>query len=101
MFHHVILGCLRDGQPRHGYDVWIALRALERTDHDDARRHPYGIHESGCRAFDAWLASHATHDDEFSAWLSFIDHVVRGAPPSARTTSGDTVVALEGVDLAP
>jgi DNA-binding PadR family transcriptional regulator len=101
MFYHVILGCLRDGKPRHGYDVWIALRArtglrvnlgnvyrelsklvahefidaLERPSNDDARRNPYGINDNGCRAFDEWLASPATQDDDFSAWLSFIDHV--------------------------
>jgi DNA-binding PadR family transcriptional regulator len=101
MFYHVILGCLRDRKPRHGYDVWIALRArtglrvnlgnvyrelsklvaqelidaLERPSDDDARRNPYGINDTGCRAFDEWLASPATQDDDFSAWLSFIDHV--------------------------
>ena len=104
MFYHVILGCLRDGKPRHGYDVWIALRArtglqvnlgniyrelsklvaqelidaLQRPADDDARRNPYGINDSGCRAFDDWLASPATHEDDFSAWLSFIDHVPSG-----------------------
>jgi DNA-binding PadR family transcriptional regulator len=27
MFSHLVLGCLRDGTPRHGYEVCVELRS--------------------------------------------------------------------------
>lgn len=101
MFAHLVLGVLRDGKPRHGYDVSGEIRmrcgipsnpgnvyrelsklsaiglieATEKAPEADARRNPYKISLEGCRRFDEWLRSPATQDDELPAWVAFLDHL--------------------------
>jgi DNA-binding PadR family transcriptional regulator len=101
MFSHLVLGCLRDGAPRHGYDVCGELRtrsgmqvnpgnvyrelaklssqhlidAIENPRDADPRRNPYVITDLGRQSFDGWLLSPATQDEELSAWLAFLDRV--------------------------
>lgn len=101
MFSHLVLGCLRDGTPRHGYDVCVELRVRTGTNVNpgnvyrelaklsaqgmidaianprdaDVRRNPYVINERGCRSFDDWLASPTTQVDDLASWLSFLDRV--------------------------
>jgi len=103
MFCHLVLGCLRDGSARHGYDVCAEIRsrsgiqvnpgnvyrelsklatqglieAARNPQDADPRRNPYRITESGRGTFDAWLHSPVTQDDELSAWLAFLDRVPR------------------------
>jgi DNA-binding PadR family transcriptional regulator len=104
MFGHLVLGCLRDGKPRHGYEVCTELRArsglpvnpgnvyrelgrlafdglidaIEKAPDADPRRNPYSITAKGSHAFDIWLRSPTTQDDDLPSWVSFIDRV----PPS-------------------
>jgi DNA-binding PadR family transcriptional regulator len=101
MFSHLVLGCLRDGKPRHGYDVCAELRsrtgmhvnpgnvyrelaklslqgmieASENPRDADVRRNPYLISDRGRREFDGWLRAPATQSDELSSWLAFLDRV--------------------------
>lgn len=101
MFYHLVLGCLRDGKPRHGYDVCIELRArsgiqvnagnvyrelaklsgqgfidaTENPSDADPRRNPYRITAAGQDAFDLWLRAPSTQDEELAAWLAFLDRV--------------------------
>lgn len=101
MFSHLVLGCLRDGKPRHGYDLCVELRArtgvqvnagniyrelaklssqgmidaIENPRDADVRRNPYRISERGCATFDEWLVSPTTHGEELSSWLAFLDRV--------------------------
>lgn len=101
MFSHLVLGCLRDGTPRHGYDVCVELRSrtslrvnpgnvyrelsklstqkmivpTENPRDADVRRNPFAISERGCRAFDEWLMTPATQVDELASRLSFLDRV--------------------------
>jgi DNA-binding PadR family transcriptional regulator len=103
---HLLLGFLRDGRPRHGYDLLTEHRALtgERLNAGnlyrelarlaaegfvhatsnpadaDPRRIPYEITDRGTQLFDHWLASASGHGD-FPAWLVFIDRV----PPDVRS----------------
>jgi DNA-binding PadR family transcriptional regulator len=104
MFGHLVLGCLRDGKPRHGYDVCTELRArsgqpinpgnvyrelsrlavdgfidaIEKSPDADPRRNPYRITAQGTHMFDVWLRSAASDDDDLPAWVSFIDRVPPG-----------------------
>jgi DNA-binding PadR family transcriptional regulator len=78
MFYHAILGLLRDGRPRHGYELAIDFRARcgrpvnpgnfyrecsklvaqglivpdVKSPDADPRRIPYRITSEGCRDFD-------------------------------------------------
>ncbi len=108
MFSHLVLGCLRDGTPRHGYDVCVELRArtgtnvnpgnvyrefaklsaqgmidaIENPRDADVRRNPYVINERGRRSFDEWLASPTTQIDDLASWLSFLDRVEAAQLPA-------------------
>jgi DNA-binding PadR family transcriptional regulator len=101
MFSHLVLGCLRDGKPRHGYELCSELRARtgipvnpgnvyrelgklsaqalidahENPSDADVRRNPYRISALGERAFDRWLMSPVTQLDELASWLAFLDRV--------------------------
>ena len=101
MFCHVLLGLLRDGTPRHGYDLVTEYRArsgnhvnpgnvyrelvrLTKADFvqtsvnppdADPRRIPYQITQRGCHEFDRWLVAPATQDEELSGWLIFLDRL--------------------------
>jgi DNA-binding PadR family transcriptional regulator len=101
MFSHLILGCLRDGKPRHGYDLCGELHARtgirvnpgnvyrelaklsaqalidahENPRDADVRRNPYRITAAGQQTFDRWLMSPTTQVEELSSWLAFLDRV--------------------------
>lgn len=102
MFYHLILGLLRDGRPRHGYELICEYRErsgssinpgnfyrecsklsangmiLPARSKDDAdpRRIPYHITAAGCRAFDVWLLEPETQDG-LGGWLMFVEMVPR------------------------
>jgi DNA-binding PadR family transcriptional regulator len=108
MFSHLVLGCLRDGAPRHGYDVCVELRtrtgmqvnpgnvyrelaklssqklidAIENPRDADPRRNPYVITDPGRQSFDAWLTAPSTQDEELASWLAFLDRVPSGDLPA-------------------
>jgi DNA-binding PadR family transcriptional regulator len=99
MFRHLVLGLLRDGQPRHGYELTteyarraatsvntgnfyrelqkLATEALVETKENppdaDARRIPYQITELGCREFDEWLAAPCDQHADLGERLLFVD----------------------------
>lgn len=101
MLVHLILGLLRKGEPRHGYQLVTQHRALTgaaispgnvyrelsrlasralvlaRSDDPggDGRRIPYQITEQGKELFDHWLLSPAKSGDELASWLIFMDRV--------------------------
>ena len=107
MFAHLILGFLRDGRPRHGYEIISQFRARSGTAPNagnvyrelaklaqeklirpaanpreaDARRIPYEITDSGLHAFDGWLLSPSTQDEELTSWILFAHLVPRDALP--------------------
>ena len=99
MLYHAILGLLRDGRPRHGYDLIREYRlrsgrtvnpgnfyrdcsklvahgsiTLDANPPDaDPRRIPYRITPSGCRDFDAWLLEPKPLQAAFESWVVFAD----------------------------
>jgi DNA-binding PadR family transcriptional regulator len=101
MLSHLILGFLRDGQARHGYELIteykarsgnqvsagnfyreLARMASERLVQTgvnppdaDARRIPYQITEKGRHSFDEWVMSPGRDDGDLSSWFLFIDRV--------------------------
>jgi DNA-binding PadR family transcriptional regulator len=103
MLAHLILGLLRNGEPRHGYQLVTHHRALTGASIStgnvyrelsrlaaralvlpyaedpggDARRIPYQITEQGRELFDQWLLAPAKHGDELASWLIFMDRVPR------------------------
>lgn len=101
MLSHLVLGLLRDGAARHGYGLILDLKSrsgrplasgnlyrelaklaaqghvtsCDNAASGDPRRVPYRITDAGRTAFDRWLASPNTVDDELEEWLTFVDRV--------------------------
>jgi DNA-binding PadR family transcriptional regulator len=101
MFQCLILGLLRDGEARHGYDLIREYRArsggevsagnfyreLARLTAQcliesgvnppdaDPRRVPYLITETGCEAFDRWLIAPIDRREEMITRLLFADRI--------------------------
>src|SRR5262245_36529854 len=99
MFYHGILGLLRDGRPRHGYELTreyrvrfgrpanpgnfyrecakLVSQGLIIADPNpadaDARRIPYRITADGCRDFDEWLHEPRPLDGALDSWIMFAD----------------------------
>ena len=99
MFCHLILGLLRDGHPRHGYELIsdygarlglpvnpgnfyrecskLAAQGLIAPDLNppdaDPRRIPYRISSGGARMFDSWLRNPVRKDWPLEGWLVFAD----------------------------
>ena len=97
MFYHLILGLLRDGRARHGYELVSEYRARSGAQTNpgnfyrelgklvdsglleqgvnppdaDARRIPYLITANGRDEFDHWLALPDTTEQELDSWLLF------------------------------
>jgi DNA-binding PadR family transcriptional regulator len=101
MLSRLILGLLRDGRARHGYDLisdyrrlsgdsanpgnfYRELASLAKDDFltkeavppgEDPRRIPYRITQLGTTEFDTWLCSPTTPQEHLTAWLLFVDRV--------------------------
>ena len=99
MFWHLILGLLRDGRPRHGYELMtdytarsgnkvsagnfyrelarLTAEGLLDTDVNppeaDARRIPYRIKDRGREVFDQWLEFPSMGDGDLPIWLLFAE----------------------------
>ena len=97
MVCHVILGLLRDGRPRHAYELISRYRpystrpvntgnvyrecsklvsqrlivAHANPPDADPRRIPYRITDAGCREFDGWLVDPTPADGPLSEWVIF------------------------------
>lgn len=103
MFRHLVLGLLRDGQSRHGYELTtehqrrtgssvstgnfyrelqrLAVEGMIETSANppdaDGRRIPYQITEEGCREFDRWLLTPCAQDSDLSERLLFCERLPR------------------------
>jgi DNA-binding PadR family transcriptional regulator len=101
MFWHVVLGLLRDGRPRHGYELRTMYRERSGTElgsgnfyreltrlagegfvqavanppDADTRRIPYEIKDRGRHVFDEWLLAAPREHDDLYDWLLFADRV--------------------------
>lgn len=101
MFQYLILGFLRDGEARHGYDLIREYRARSGGEVStgnfyrelgrltaqgliesgvnppdaDPRRVPYRITERGCEAFDRWLIAPIDRREEMITRLLFADRI--------------------------
>lgn len=101
MLRDVILGLLRDGRLRHGYELIVQYRSrtgcspgpgnfyrelgqLRRTQlielgpnpaGADPRRRPYLISKKGCLAFDRWLLAWNRRDRDLWERLLFVDRL--------------------------
>src|SRR5262245_61378619 len=101
MLRHVVLGLLRDGRQRHGYQLIVQYK--ERTGmamsagnvyrelgrlHEcrlvtvgsnppgaDPRRIPYRLTEAGAKAFDRWLAGGRARDRDAWERMVFLDRL--------------------------
>jgi len=104
MFWHLILGLLRDGRSRHGYELMteyaarsgnktspgnfyrelarLAAKGLVETGVNppeaDARRIPYRIKDPGRHIFDRWLTSPKIDDGDLPTWMLFADRIDTG-----------------------
>jgi DNA-binding PadR family transcriptional regulator len=102
MQSHLILGLLRDGRLRHGYELIIEYKKrsgtrvsagsfyrelsrltgqgfVETGDNPpdaDARRIPYRITDRGRSEFDGWLVRPTTPNGELETWLLFVDRIL-------------------------
>ena len=103
MFWHVVLGLLRDGKPRHGYELRMTylkqsglqlgtgnfyrelmrlaadglVKAVANPPDADARRIPYEITETGRTDFDRWLLTEHRNHDDLNEWILFSNRVPR------------------------
>ena len=101
MFWHLILGLLRDGRSRHGYELMteyttrsgnrtsagnfyrelarLASKGLVETGVNppdaDARRIPYRIKQSGRQIFDRWLTAPTIEDGDLPTWVLFANQL--------------------------
>jgi DNA-binding PadR family transcriptional regulator len=105
MFFHLILGMLRDGDARHGYELMseyaarsgsrisagsfyrelarLASSGLVETGVNppdaDARRIPYRIKDAGRQSFDTWLKAPAFDDGDLTSWMLFANRLTSEA----------------------
>ena len=101
MFWHLILGLLRDGRSRHGYELMteyaarsgnktsagnfyrelarLAAKGLVETGVNppdaDARRIPYRIQPRGQQIFDRWLTAPTIEEGDLPTWVLFANRL--------------------------
>jgi DNA-binding PadR family transcriptional regulator len=101
VFWHLILGLLRDGRSRHGYELMteyasrsgnrtsagnfyrelarLASKGLVETGVNppdaDARRIPYRIKQKGQQIFDRWLTAPTIEDGDLPTWVLFANQL--------------------------